>query len=668
MRGDQKSDRLLKLYMKWPFAVIILLSLSALSVYFFDKPAGIAMSFISFIASTLLLGVYFFSRKSIDRALAGFAMENSDIQKHLAEDLDIPYALIDRHGDFAWKNRGFRSLTEGDRAARKNINSVFPEIYPEKIEKIEKSLELDASYKDKKYQVILKNIQAKERMLYALYLYDKTEFFLLRDRLAEHGMAVGLIYIDNYEELIEIMEEVRIPLLMALVDRKLNQFISGFNGIIKKIEKDKYIFIVKQMYIEQLQNHKFDILEEVKSVNIGNKMSATLSIGVGVEGKTFAQTHDFARNAIDMALGRGGDQAVVKHKDTIRYFGGKSQSVERNTRVKARVKAHAMRELIESKERVLVMGHKIMDIDCFGAAVGIWRIAKTLHKDSHIIMHDFNASIKPIKNRFEEEQYPEDIFVSPEEAKMLADEDTLLVVVDVNRPSITEVPELLEMVHSIVVLDHHRQSSEIITNADLSYVEPYASSACEMVAEIIQYIEHGIRLSPLEAETMYAGIVIDTQNFNNQTGVKTFEAAAYLKRNGADIINVRKLFREKIVDYRAKAEAVHNAEIFQKHFAISVCPEGDIESPTLICAQAANELLNIVGIKASMVLTKYNNIVYISARAIDEVNVQFIMEKLGGGGHKSIAGAQLKNCSIEEGIELLKSTILQMINEGDLTL
>lgn len=668
MKGDQKSDRLLKIYMKWPFAVIIILSLSAFSVYFLNKTAGIVMSFISVISSALLLGIYFYSKKSIDKALAGFVMESGEIQKHLADDLDIPYALIDKRGDFAWKNKAFQKLISGDRAARKNINSVFSEIHPEIIDKITATADFHSVYNERNYHILLKNIAYKSHSLYAVYLYDRTEYLALQEEIAEHGLVVGLIYIDNYEELIERMEEVRVPLLMALVDRKLNQFICGFNGVIKKIEKDKYIFIIKKMYIDQLQSNKFEILEEIKSVNIGNKINATLSIGVGIEGETFAQTHDFARNAIDMALGRGGDQAVIKQKDIIQYFGGKSQSVERNTRVKARVKAHAMRELIESKKKVLIMGHKNMDIDCFGAAIGVWRIASTLNKESHIIIHDVNPSINPIKVRFDEPPYPDDIFISPDEAKNLIDEDTMLIVVDVNRPSITEVPEILEMVRTIVVLDHHRQSSEIISNADLSYVEPYASSTCEMVSEIIQYTAEGVKISPLEAETIYAGIVIDTQNFNNQTGVKTFEAAAYLKRNGADIINVRKLFREKIVDYRAKAEAVHNAEIFQKYFAISVCPAGEVESPTLICAQAANELLNIIGIKASIVLTEYDGTVYISARSIDEINVQFIMEKLGGGGHKSIAGAQLKGYTAEKAVKQIKSTITQMINEGELSL
>lgn len=416
-----------------------------------------------------------------------------------------------------------------------------------------------------------------------------------------------------------------------------------------------------------MQESRFDILDDVKTVNIGNEMSVTLSIGIGSGGQSFALRNDFARSAMDMALGRGGDQAVVKDGESIRYFGGKSRSVEKSTRVKARVKAHALRGIMETMDTVLIMGHKNMDIDCFGSAIGIWRIAATLDKNAHIVMGNINSTLKPMVDRFiDSDDYPEDIFIDEAEARELAGEHTMLIVVDVNRPSITEAPELLNIIDDIVVLDHHRQSSEIIKNAVLSYVEPYASSACEMVAEIVQYIDEITKIKSAEADAMYAGIVVDTQNFNNQTGVRTFEAAAYLRRSGADITRVRKLFREKLNDYMAKAEAVHNAEIYNKHFAISVCSAEGVESPIVIGAQAANELLNIIGIKASIVLTKYNEVIYVSARSIDEINVQVMMEKLGGGGHRSVAGAQLRSISIENAIKRIKEIITEMIKEGDL--
>jgi len=417
----------------------------------------------------------------------------------------------------------------------------------------------------------------------------------------------------------------------------------------------------------RLEAERFSLLEEVKTVNIGNEMAVTLSIGIGMNGDTYTQNYEYARIAIDMALGRGGDQAVVKNGGKILYFGGKSQQLEKTTRVKARVKAHALRELLETKDRLLIMGHKIGDIDSFGAAIGMYRIAVALNKKAYIVINEVTSSVRPMMDRFTgNSDYPKDLFVTGAEAAELADPSTALVVVDVNRPSYTEEPELLELVKTIVVIDHHRQSSEVISNATLSYVEPYASSACELVAEILQYVADSIRIKSPEADAMYAGIVIDTNNFTNQAGVRTFEAAAFLRRNGADVTRVRKLFRDKMEDYKARAEAVRQAEVFEGAFAISVCPAEGVESPTIAGAQAANELLDIIGIKASVVLTPYEGKIFVSARSIDEVNVQVMMEKLGGGGHRTIAGAQLTGMTVEEAKNKVKEVILAMKEKGEI--
>ena len=314
------------------------------------------------------------------------------------------------------------------------------------------------------------------------------------------------------------------------------------------------------------------------------------------------------------------------------------------------------------------MGHKMGDIDSLGAAIGIYRIAMAMNKKANIVFNDITSSVRPMIERFTgSSEYPEDMFIKTKDALELADPNTMLVVVDVNRPSIADAPELLQAVKTIVVLDHHRQSSEIITNAVLSYVEPYASSTCEMVAEVLQYIADGIKIKSAEADAMYAGIVIDTNNFTNQAGVRTFEAAAYLRRNGADVTRVRKMFRDNMADYKARARTISNAEIFMDCFAISECPAEGIESPTIIGAQAANELLNIIGMKATFVLTPFNGIIYVSARSIDEVNVQVVMEKLGGGGHRTIAGAQLKDMTADQAREKLKDVLRAMMEKGDIS-
>ena len=324
--------------------------------------------------------------------------------------------------------------------------------------------------------------------------------------------------------------------------------------------------------------------------------------------------------------------------------------------------------VVTDEDRLLIMGHRMADIDSFGAAIGIYRIAVSMNKKANIVVNEVTSSVRPMMERFTgNADYPEDMFLTGARAAEMVDPGTMLVVVDVNRPSITDEPSLLQLVKTIVVLDHHRASSEIIDNAVLSYVEPYASSTCEMVAEVLQYIADGIKVKPPEADAMYAGIVIDTQNFTNQTGVRTFEAAAFLRRSGADVTRVRKLFRENMVDYQAKAEAVRAAEVYMDAFAISVCPSEGVESPTVVGAQAANELLEIRGIKASIVLTEYNGIIYFSARSIDEVNVQVMMEKLGGGGHRTIAGAQMKGVTVEEAKKYLKEVIGKMLEEGEVS-
>ena len=604
--------------------------------------------------------------KNLSNYMVEYAMASENVQNIFSQDLDLPYALMDKKGSIAWRNRAFNALVQRDRQAKKYIHAMFENITSEDISGIVDKADFHGEYHEKKYRIRVTRLYLEESYIYTICLFEETEFIELKISKEKTKTVVGLIYMDNYEEAMESVEEVRRSLLEALIDRKINQYINGFEGIVKKIEKDKFFFIIQKQNLDSAIEARFDILEDVKTVNIGNEMRITLSMGVGYGSEQLSRNYELARMAMDMALGRGGDQAVVKTDNDINYFGGKSQSVEKQTRVKARVKAHAFKELLENKDKVIIMGHKIIDMDAFGAAIGIWRIARSLNKKAHIILGDINPSAKPMIEKFKDGEYSGDLFISEEKALNILTDGSLLVVVDVNRPSITEGPSLLKKAKNVVVLDHHRQSSEIIENAALSYVETSASSACEMVSEIVQYISEEIKLRPLEADAMYAGIVIDTQNFNVQTGARTFEAAAFLKRKGADITRVRKMFREEAVDYLAKAEAIHNAEIFERYYAISECGSENTASPTLVCAQAANDLLNIKGIKASFVVTRYNNIIYISARSMDEVNVQTIMEKLGGGGHRSVAGAQVSEGGIEDVKERIKAVLKEKIERGEI--
>ena len=478
---------------------------------------------------------------------------------------------------------------------------------------------------------------------------------------------VALVYLDNYEEAMENVDEVHSSLMNVLIDREINKYSLAHHALSKKLEKDKYLLIMNQKSLEGVEEDHFSLLEEVKTVNIGNETVMTISIGAGVGGDDYNQNYEYARSAIEMALGRGGDQAVLNRDGQMKFYGGKTHSSERHTRVKARVKAQAMREIMESKDRVLTMGHRITDMDSLGAAVGIYRAAKTLGKQAWIVIGEDSV---PIRNWLqmlrESRDYEEEIFISHERAIELCDDNTMLVVVDTARSTMVECEALLDRTKTIVVLDHHRQTTEQIQNAALSYIEPSASSACEMVAEILQYFEENVRLKNLEADCLYAGIIIDTNNFVAKTGARTFEAAAYLRRMGADVTRVRKALRDDMDSYKARAEAVRHAESFMGRYAISILPSEGLISPNVIGAQAANELLDIIGVAASFVVTSYKGQVFISARAIDEVNVQVIMERLGGGGHMNIAGAQLQDMTCEQAVIRIKEILRTMTEAGEI--
>lgn len=681
MKEKIKLKGQLKSYLRWPLIMTVLLIIMNVMLYMVEVKAGaIATGFTAvYIVAAVLL--YFHRRPSILNELISFATQYGQVQKNLMQSFALPYALLDADGKILWMNDEFLFLTGKEKRYRKFIGNIFPEVTSEKLPLPDEVRDLEIVYQEHSYRLNMKRVEIQELLdasgiveadkdrsyLISLYLFDETELKRYIRQKDEEKLVTGLLYLDNYEEALESMEEVRSSLLIALIDRKINKYFASIDGVVKKLEKDKYFLVMRKKSLDILKEKKFSILEEVKTVNIGNEMAVTISIGIGMNADTYAHTSEYARIAMELALGRGGDQVVVKDGNNITYYGGKSQMMEKTTRVKARVKAHALKEFMSSKDKVVVMGHKITDVDTFGAAIGIYRAAKTLEKKAYIVINTPTSSIRPLMDGFlHSQEYDSRMFVNSHEAKEIVDDNTVVVVVDTNRPNYTECEELLTMTKTIVVLDHHRQGKDVIQNAVLSYIEPYASSACEMVAEILQYFADGIRIRNIEADSIYAGIMIDTNNFLTKTGVRTFEAAAFLRRCGADVTRVRKLFRENVEDYRAKGEAIRNAELFREHFAISVCPSEGLESPTVVGAQAANELLNVIGVRASFVLTDYRNTIYISARSIDEINVQVIMERLGGGGHLNIAGAQLEHYSIAEATDTLKRTLQKMLDEGDI--
>lgn len=680
-RGAHISGRL-KNYMRWPIAMAIMLLLLNLWIYCIDIKAGTLMLIFMLIYIVGIGILYVYSRSLIMKDLIEFAAQYGVVQNTLLKELSVPYAILLEDGQLLWMNDQFERLF-GDTAQKdKYLSRYIPELNRSIFPKEENDVvEMDVYYEDREYKAELRRVSvegfseteqllelpAEREYFIAVYLQDVTELNWYIKENEEQRLVAGLIYIDNYDEVMNSVEEVRQSLLVALVDRKINQYIAKADGIVKKTETDKYFIALKKQEFKRLEDDKFSLLEDVKTVNIGNQIPLTLSIGLGLSAGNYSQSYNYARVAIDLALARGGDQAVIKDCHGITYYGGKREMTAKNTRVKARVKAEALREYITVNDKIFVMGHTLTDVDSFGAAIGICRAANALGKKANVVINEVSASLRPLYNMYiDNPSYPDDLFLTSEQALNLADENSMVVVVDTNRPKMVECEELLYLAKTIVVLDHHRQSSDSIDKALLSYIEPYASSACEMVSEILQYIVDDIQIPNLEASSMYAGIMIDTNSFMNRTGVRTFEAAAFLRRSGADITLVRKMFRDDMEGYRAKAAIISNAEVYQKKFAIATGIDLQVESPTIIGAQAANELLDISEIKASFVLTEYNGKIYVSARSIDEVNVQVIMEKLGGGGHMNASGAQFNHTDMDEAVACLKQVLDNMIKEGDI--
>lgn len=678
-KSFKPSGRLNSIFL-WPVGLgILLVLLDILLCFVSSVAASIVAVFIVIYAFVCAVMICYF-RPRIIKEIVEFSSNYSQVQRQLLYELSIPYCLLDNKGNILWMNASMQASINRKNDLNKNISTIIPELSANVFRNFEDFKEIRVAFNDRDYRVEMKrisadiitqgvNILAKDynSSLVAMYMFDETDINQYIQKIRDERFVVGLVYIDNYEDALESVDDVRRSLFVGLVDKRVNKYFSAGAAIIRKLEKDKYLVVFRYKFLEKLLADKFSLVEDIKSVKVGNEKTLTLSIAIGTGAADYARNYDIAKAAMDLALGRGGDQAVIKDGEKIYYYGGKSQQMEKNTRVKVRVKAHALRQILEANDNVLIMGHNLPDIDSFGSALGIYIIAKKFGKEAHIVFGEISSSVRPFMNRFiDKEEYPDDMFIKKEEAENYLTASTVVIVVDVNRPQRTECPQLLDKCKTIIVFDHHRRSSDTITGAVLSYVDPYASSACEMVTEMIQYVDDGIKLKAFEADALYAGISIDTDGFNSKSGPRTFEAAAFLRRHGADVTRVRKMLRNDMNEYKAIASAVSKSEVYKSAFAITVFDGEGLESPTIGGAKAANQLLDISGIKASFVITQYEDKLYISARSIDEVNVQLVMEKLGGGGHMSIAGAQLTNCTIQQAVNTIKLTLDNMLAEGEI--
>lgn len=689
--NNRKITGALKTHLIWPVILIPFILVMTVQLYSVELKAGVIGSVYLAVYSLISVLLYNFNKSSIMSNIVNYAQGYCLAQNYLLDTMNIPYAHLDPDGKVIWGNKGFQELTDYEPDSIPDISDIFPELssdnLPEKLSDTADPLpetEVHLQYNDQYLRAVIKRMDIHEfdfaedeenlslfsgsDTIFSLYLYDETELIDHINRLKDQDIVIGLLYIDNYEDSLANSDEIQRSLLMALVERQIAKHIRQLDGIYRKMEKDRYFIIFQHKYLEVLQNNKFAILEAVRNVTVGSDDThVSISMGLGIHADSYTKRYEYARIAIDLALGRGGDQAVIKDGEDIFYYGGKSIQKDSNTRVRARVKAHALKELMMPADQIFIMGHANADIDSFGASIGIFRIAKALERKAHIVLDtEDTSSICPMLDRYKASSYYEGFLMDCDEAISRIDRDSLLIIVDVNRTTLTQCPELLKKTNNIVVIDHHRQTDERIENQTLSYIEPFASSASEMVTEFFQYIDDGIRPRPLEADTLYAGIMVDTNNFSVQTNVRTFEAVAYLKRNGADITRVRKMFRSDPKEYMLRAHAVSNAEIYRNSFAITHIPSGEVTgNPSVIGAKIANSLLDMDNIKASFVLSEHKSHIHINARSIDEVNVQVIMEKLGGGGHLSVAATQL-DCSLDEADEQLRSVLDNMIKEGDI--
>ena len=585
----------------------------------------------------------------------------------------FPLIIMESNGNIIWRSSKFISEFE-----KFDINSYLNNLIEdikldieetEKDTSKEKQISKHIALNDKNYKILGKFVHSRkydkkhdDKYMMMLYFIDETEIVKLKEEYKDSKSCVTIIMIDNYEETMQQLESEEKPQVIAEIDKCIYEWTDKTNGVLIKSDRDRYVYLFEQRYFEKVKEDKFSILDKVKDIKTKENVQITLSIAVSNDGPTDKEKYKSAQAAMDVVLGRGGDQAVIRENEIYKFYGGRAQEVEKRTKVKARVVAHALENLIKDASKVMIMGHTNPDIDSMGSSMGIYRLAKSLGKKAYIIDSNETNTLQSFKESLAKEPEYEDILISKEVAEENVDKETLLVIVDTHKSTYVEAPELLKRTDKKVIIDHHRRSADYIENATLIFQEVYASSAAELVTELLQYAEVRVDLKTIEAESLYAGIMMDTKNFTFKTGVRTFEAAAYLRRCGVNIIRVKKWFQSNLDTFNKIASIVKKAEIVNDTIAIATYEKKDKEA-SLICAKAADELLTISNITASFVMGKTGNKICISGRSIGDINVQVILEKLGGGGHITLAGAQVEGMTMEETKQELINRIHEYFSE-----
>ena len=607
-------------------------------------------------------------KKEWTKYIQNLSLDIDETTKKAIMNLPIPLCILEFDGTISWYNNKFYKMTESADLLGINIDSIIKNLNLRKVLNENKELYTEVKYKDREYTVVynvIKNEQEKNaKYLMMLYWLDKTDYLELEKKYNEEKNVIMLIQVDGYDEVLKSTSEENRPLINLEIEKMLTSLETNTKSALKRTSKDKFILIMNKKELNEVEESKFAILDNIRNINHGNSLPVTISIGVGIDGETVNENFKLANSALDLALGRGGDQAVIKTEDKFAFYGGKSKAVEKTTKVKSRLIGHALREVILGSSQVYIMGHKYPDMDAMGSAVGIYDICKSCNKEANIVLDSSNESIDEFVKRLENQEYYNNIFINKDDAIRNCNKNTLVVVVDTHRPGYTECPELLGLTKKIVVIDHHRRGVEFINDAVLLFHEIYVSSTCEMVAELVQYMEENVKINKITAEGLLAGIILDTKHFAFKTGVRTFEAASYLKKMGADTVEVKKMFNSDVQDFITKADIIKNSKVIDNRIALAYS-DREIENINVVIAQAADELLSVKGIEASFVLGRKNETVFISSRSFGHINVQVLMEKLGGGGHLDIAGAQIENSSLEDAYKKVYEIIQEYLQEEE---
>nr|UWI50170.1 DHH family phosphoesterase [Clostridioides difficile] len=600
--------------------------------------------------------------------IQNLSLDIDETTKKAIINLPIPLCILEFDGNISWYNGKFYDMIGQKDLLDKNIEEIVKNLNLRKVLNENKEMYTEINYKEREYTIVynvIKNDQEKNpKYLMILYWIDKTEYLQVKQDYDDEKDAMMLIQVDGYDEVLKSAAEDKRALINVEVEKILSALELNSNGALRRTSKDKFFLVMHKKELKKLEAEKFSILDTIRHIDYGNNLPVTISIGIGIDGDTLNENLKLATGALDLALGRGGDQAVVKTKDKFVFYGGKSKAVEKKTKVKSRLIGHALREVIQESDHVYIMGHKYPDMDAMGAAVGVYDICKSCNKTANIVLQSVNESIEIFINKINESNYYKKLFIGKEEAIDNCTKNTLVVVVDTHRPNYTECEELLKLSEKIVVIDHHRRGVEFINDAVLLFHEIYVSSTCEMVTELVQYMDEEVTINKLTAEGLLAGISLDTKNFAFKTGVRTFEAASYLRKVGADTIEVKQFFNSDVKDFIIKAEIIQSTKIINNRICLAYSST-EIDSINVIIAQTADELLNIKEVEASFVLGEKDDTIFISARSLGQINVHVLMEKLGGGGHIDIAGAQLKNVSLKEAYKIVNKIIEEYLEEEE---